>query len=120
MDEQLEEPDGQTASCIFFEGTKLVLLWSPSCDRGWDATGCVAQIALIQSDAAQGNIGPLHQAELPADSRHACGVASWAGYGLHKEGCLRFGFRIPAGLVRAMGTRTEYDTFGPLEVPDDK
>lgn len=89
-------------------------------DRGWDATGCVAQIALIQSDAAQGNIGPLHQAELPADSRHACGVAAWAGYGLHKEGCLRFGFRIPVGLVRAMGTRTEYDTFGPLEVPDDK
>ena len=26
----------------------------------------------------------------------------------------------PAALVRTMGTRTEYDTFGPLEVPEDK
>lgn len=36
------------------------------------------------------------------------------------------GFGLPAyclllaALVRAMGTRTEYDTFGPLEVPEDK
>lgn len=30
------------------------------------------------------------------------------------------GSRTLPALVRAMGTRTEYDTFGPLEVPEDK
>ncbi|KAL4858080.1 Fumarate hydratase 2 [Chlorella vulgaris] len=34
--------------------------------------------------------------------------------------CTRLSSQQTAGLVRAMGTRTEYDTFGPLEVPDDK
>jgi hypothetical protein len=34
---------------------------------------------------------------------------------------LNFGFPLPlAALVRAMATRTEFDTFGPLEVPADK
>ena len=36
-------------------------------------------------------------------------------------GALSFGFpRLPAALVRAMATRTEFDTFGPLEVAADK
>ena len=34
---------------------------------------------------------------------------------------LNFGFPLRfAAFVRAMATRTEFDTFGPLEVPADK